>query len=209
MPSEDIKNVFDENTVSTDYAGPVIKNTVATANKGKRKYFPSNTPDAYIVNAMTGVKYDCKVGSFESLRLYSVVDATSSCDNKGFLIKSTDKETETGTPNYLYYDSPQQYMEHRKVQLNPETIQSWRDRVSRLFPTTENSDGVFSTEAYNMILNERNIQMQVGFKERQEADKHNEYSRTHRADECIPMYVSDMYLNTDVGDEWHTVAKKR
>jgi hypothetical protein len=209
MPSEDIKNVFDEVASAPAYSGLVIKNTGVNGNKGKRKYFPSNKQDTYIVNAMTGVKYTCKVGSFESLRLYSVVDTTSSCDNKGFLIKSTDKETETGIPNYLYYDSPQQYMEHRKVQLDTETIKSWKNKVSILFPTTDNSDGLFSIDAYNTLLDERNQQMQINFKERHEVDKQNEYSRTHRADEYRPMYVSNMYLNTNVDNTWHTVAKKR
>ena len=205
MPSEDIKNVSDEPL----YNNVAIKRADTNTIRGKRHYFPSNTHDTHIVNAMTGVKYDYMVGSFESLRLYSVVDTTSSCDNKGFQIKLTDKTTETGHPNYLYYDNPQQYMEHRKVLLDTETIQSWRERVSKLFPTTEKSDGQFSIDAYNTLINERNQQMQRNFKEQQDTDKQNEYARTHRADEYIPMYVSNTYLNTNVDYTWHTVAKKR
>lgn len=209
MPSEEIKNVFDESITEPVYTGVVIKNTETTNNKGKRKYFPSNTQDTYIVNAMTGVKYECKVGSFESMRLYSVVDTTSSCDNKGFLIKLTDKETETGNPNYLYYDSPQQYMEHRKMSLDTSVIQSWRDKVTRLFPTTENSDGAFSIEAYNTIMNERKQKMHTNFKERQVADANNRYNRTHHTDEYAPLSVNDMYQNTDIDCEWHNVTKRR
>lgn len=143
-------------------------NGSVTKTNGKQMYFPSNTPDTYIVNAMTGVKYPYKVGTFESLRLYTVIDATTRCDNKGFRIKSTDMTTETGRTNYLYYDSPQQYMQHRKVTLDPEVVLKWRKRVTELFPSADETEtsGVFNREAYNRFVNQHCDKLQMDYKTR-------------------------------------------
>lgn len=202
MPSEDFEFLNDA------FETTQKKTSKGIQQKGKHIYFPSNTSEMYIVNAMTGVKYPWKVGTFDAQRLYNVVDSTTLCDNKGFLIKYTDKTTETCNPNYLYYDSPQQYMQHRKVTLDPTTIQAWRTRVSALFSTSETSDGVFNIEAYNKLTDEHKELMISNFKNRQKTDLLNTFSRTNRVEEYKPMYVSDMYLNKQDDSTWHLVSKK-
>lgn len=207
MPSQDFE-VLTNDALSDTFVNTQKNVNFLKQTKGKRVYFPSNAPETYIVNAMTGVKYTWKVGTFESQRLYSVVDTTSACDNKGFVIKQTDKDTETGNTNYLYYDSPQQYMQHRKVSLEPETILSWRNRVSTLFPSTETTDGEFNAEAYHKLAYEHNELLISNFKNRQDFDLQNETNRSHKVEHEKPMYVDKMYLNNQE-DTWHLVSKKK
>lgn len=165
MPTPEFEVLSEELAVDVGHT----KNNVSGKKAfGKQMYYPSNTPDTNIVNAMTGVKYPYKVGTFESLRLYSVIDATTMCDNKGVRIKSTDMETETGRTNYLYYDSPQQYMQHRKVTLDPEVVLKWRKRVMELFPSTDETEnsGAFNREVYDRFVNQHTDKMQMDFKSR-------------------------------------------
>ena len=56
------------------YDGDGYEDVVVTMKQtkkiGKRRYFPSNKQNSFIVNAETGVKYDYRVGSYESRRLF-------------------------------------------------------------------------------------------------------------------------------------------
>ena len=169
--------------------------------KGKRMYYPSNNPEIYIVNAITGVKYPWKAGTYDSLKLYNVVDTTTICDNKGYCIKNTDKDTEYGNPNYLYYDSPEQYMQHRKVILDTSRIQSWHNFISTLFPITEDSDGDFDIEAYKKMKQDSNTKMQNDFKTRQEVDAEKIKNNTlHKYNEKPTFYV------LEVDEKWYRFA---
>jgi hypothetical protein len=83
-------------------------------NKGKkgeeyvfRGPYPSNVMGTPIVNAITGVKYPWSVGSFEESYLWKVVNCTRF------------------VPMTYFYDSPEQYEAHRKVQIDPESKDAW------------------------------------------------------------------------------------
>lgn len=91
----------------------------------KPSYFPSNVPDRFIKNAMTGVEYPWRVGSLEALRLFKVVDTFGNYDSNGYKLKPSAKSYPNPSPNQCYYDSPQQFMTHRKMTVQPELIARW------------------------------------------------------------------------------------
>jgi hypothetical protein len=92
----------------------------------KPNYYPSNIPDQFIKNAVTGVEYTWRVGSSDSSRLFKVVDTIGNFDKSGYKIKASSKNYPNPTPNYCYYDSPQQFMTHRKMMVQPEMIERWK-----------------------------------------------------------------------------------
>jgi hypothetical protein len=94
---------------------------------GKRRYFPSNKPQTYIRNAVTGVKYPYMVGSYDQRRLFKIVDATGTCNEDGFILKTNQPNFNT---NHLFYDSPEQCMVHMHISIQPEEINKWRERSS-------------------------------------------------------------------------------
>jgi hypothetical protein len=95
----------------------------------RREYYPSNIQGALIVNANSGQHYPWRVGTLDSMRLYKVVDSRGTCDKDGrpATIPSRD-------PNFLYYDSPEEYMRHRDGDLTVEATRKWHALQTRLFP---------------------------------------------------------------------------
>lgn len=74
----------------------------------RREYYPSNIVGTTIVNAVTGKPYDkMYVGSQSENILFRVIDSSGTCNKEGF------KTYGNRTPNKLFYDSKEQYIEHR------------------------------------------------------------------------------------------------
>lgn len=103
----------------------------------KRVYYPSNTPDTFIKNAITGVAYPWKVGSYDSKRLFKVVDTLGFNDKNGIKISSSKRRSDVSqinpNPNQLYYDSPEEFMRHRKCTVSQVLIESWLKTKNELF----------------------------------------------------------------------------
>jgi hypothetical protein len=74
----------------------------------------SSVFNAPIVNAITGVKYPWTVGSFGESFLWKVVDTTRF------------------EPKLYFYDSPEQYEEHRRVKIDNEAKTVWHRLQQRL-----------------------------------------------------------------------------
>jgi hypothetical protein len=74
----------------------------------KRRYYPSNTDETYVVNAITGVRYPCKVGSLASRQLYRVVDTTGVCDSQGRELPVRYRPNKN--TNFLYFDNKEQFL---------------------------------------------------------------------------------------------------
>ena len=73
-----------------------------------REYYSSNIVGSTIVNAVTGKPYDkCYVGSVSEKGFFKVIDVTGYCNTEGI------KNYSNRTPNKLFYDSKDQYIEHR------------------------------------------------------------------------------------------------
>jgi hypothetical protein len=109
-----------------------------------RAYYPSNQDAYYIVNAMTGVRYPWKVGSYESHRLYKVTDASGFNDRNGYRLQKNDEPNYE--PNFLYYDSPEQASKHLRMKLDAKRSLEWHNRYKLLFP-----EGEFSIDAFRSL----------------------------------------------------------
>ena len=93
--------------------------------KKRPQYYPSNSQGAFIVNAITGVEYPWRVGTKDARRLFRSVDTTGTRDKQGYKLKVSSPDFPNPNPNSYYYDSPQQFMQHRKATLNTELIEKW------------------------------------------------------------------------------------
>lgn len=113
----------------------------------RRRYFPTRY-GGFCVNAVTGSRYPYGQGSFESLRLYQVIDSSGTCDNKGYVRERHDEPNKT--PNFLFYDSPEQYSRHMKVDVDGKVSYQWHNDVKNMFP-----DNVFDKSAYLEIRNRK------------------------------------------------------
>lgn len=107
-----------------------------TEEEWRRTYYPSNIPEQYVVNAVSGAPYPFRVGSFESLRLFHVTDATGACDSRGV------RGTLNREPNHLYYTDPEEYMRHRggRHAFDRAFVDGWRSKINRLFPCPGDSE---------------------------------------------------------------------
>ena len=134
MPSTNNKNQDNElTTVQND--GSIRKFRIR-----KRRFHPT-TFRLYCVNAIDGEPYPWKSGSFEELRLYKVINTTGFYTKDGF-VRNRDEEL-CRDPIFLYYDSPEQYSRHMRVNLDQTHCAKWHEKVNRYFP-----NGEFDRTAY-------------------------------------------------------------
>jgi len=97
-------------------------------NKKKCLFHPSNTPGQFIKNAVTGVEYPWRTGSIDAQRLFKIVDTLGKCDSTGYKLKPNSSNYPNPSPNQCYYESPQQFMTHRRMTVQPLLIQQWEAR---------------------------------------------------------------------------------
>jgi hypothetical protein len=110
------------------YEDDIVNRNQKSEKRSKRpRYFPSNKPQSFIKNAVTGVSYPYVVGSKEQSYLYKIVDSTGTCDAEGYVIK-TRSDLPNHTTNHLFYDSPEQCMSHLRLSLNPEDVKRWHEK---------------------------------------------------------------------------------
>jgi len=106
----------------------IVNRNQKSEKRSKRpRYFPSNVPQSFIKNAVTGLPYPYVVGSKEQLLLYKIVDSTGTCDSEGYVIKDGNDLPNSNT-NHLFYDSPEQCMSHLRLSLNPVEVKRWHDK---------------------------------------------------------------------------------
>ena len=117
--------------VTTNDNEPMFKNEEMVKRTKKHRYYPSNIPQTFVRNAVTGVKYPFLVGSNEQRQLYKMVDAMGTCDTEGFIIKDRNNLPNL-SPNHLFYDSPEQCMSHLNVVIPFEDIKRWREKTQKL-----------------------------------------------------------------------------
>ena len=112
---------------------------------GRRKYYPSNKSQSFIINAVTGEAYPYKVGSFDQRRFYKIVDTTGTCDAEGYSISRRDPTNPN--PNHMFFESPEECMRHLRIQISPEEVKKWRANVKVRF--VDYSDKEFYGENYD------------------------------------------------------------
>jgi len=121
-------NQIDDYTYMTeeDFVGQSSSQPTTQTRSKRPRYFPSNKPQMFIRNAVTGVPYPFVVGSKDQSSLYKIVDTTGTCDSEGYVIKSRSDLPNHNT-NHLFFDSPEQCMSHMRIQLNHDHVKKWRD----------------------------------------------------------------------------------
>ena len=92
----------------------------------RRRFYPSNRPQSFVVNAQTGIPYTFRVGSKEQQKLFKTVDATGVCDEEGFIVSVNNKDFIPIT-HHLFYDTPEQCMSHLKVSFNRCFVEEWHE----------------------------------------------------------------------------------
>lgn len=100
----------------------------------KRKYYPSNVQETYIVNAISGNPYPFKVGSIQSAKLFQVTDTTGQYNLHGARNPHNISES-----NHLYFDNPEQYERFAgkgEPCFTPEFHNEWHRKTTALFDTT-------------------------------------------------------------------------
>jgi hypothetical protein len=80
--------------------------------KKKIEFYTSGDRGTRIRDAITGSYYNDKVGSFNEDKFFKVSLATGQCTSKN-------------GSHALFYQTPQQYMAHFDVQLNPAILSKW------------------------------------------------------------------------------------
>ena len=138
------------------HAGNDINDSWNSRADRSQVYYPSNHMGGQLRNAVSGIEYPHKRGSVEQLQYYQVIDTRGVIDNNGRRIRRNhddDNSELSRDPNYLYYDSPEQYVQHcarrraddgRHTSLSQEDISKWYALQDRLFPRVRDyvaSDG--------------------------------------------------------------------
>jgi hypothetical protein len=127
------RNDYDNDIDDMQYTNEV--NTTTGKKLNPRRYFTSNKPNTFIRNAITGVPYPYLVGSKDSLRLFKVVDTLGTCDIDGrLLFSSRRKDLSSPQPNQLFYDSPDQFSRHLKMDVDKDLVARWYVKKAELFP---------------------------------------------------------------------------
>lgn len=100
-----------------------------------REYYTSN--DKVVRNGVYGTIYPFNNGSQETSQLFRVIDSTGRCDSSGIRLKNRKVNKSS---NLVYYNSPSEYMEHRKVKLNKNVIDEWIARNQEISEKHQNSE---------------------------------------------------------------------
>jgi len=79
-------------------------------------YESSTTPGFFIRNAVSGNRYDYKVGSYDEDLLFKVAFATGEIGQDTAI---------------LFYTSPEQYEKHMMVQVSNDVKQSWKQKQNK------------------------------------------------------------------------------
>lgn len=94
------------------YKGGVVLGRNGKYRKKKIEFYTSGDRGTRIRDAITGIYYNDKVGSFNEGKFFKVSLATGQCNSKN-------------GSHMLFYTTPQQYMAHFAVQLSPDMIEKW------------------------------------------------------------------------------------
>jgi len=143
-----------------EYDNDTSHDSITSAVEKKREYFTSNIILDYVKNAVSGKKYPYRLGTYESMRLYKVIDSTGRCDKDGFINKYGQVNKQS---NILFYDSPEQYAKHKKNlrltgskhnELWQYNVNKWYNRNTRLFGL---ENGKFNKNEYDLMVKEGSL----------------------------------------------------
>ena len=81
-------------------------------NYGLPSYYPSNIVGSRIINAMSGVAYDSKVGSNDEKIYFRVIESSGRFNHHGFKLPNGCYNPNS---NKLFYDSKDEWIRHLKM----------------------------------------------------------------------------------------------
>jgi hypothetical protein len=106
-------------THDVENAQEQLDNIIRVGSRKKVQCYYSNTPDSYILDAVTGAQYPWKVGSVDEERFFRVINTTGNLDQQS---------------QKAFYENPHTYMKHTKIQLHEDTITNWYENIKKLYP---------------------------------------------------------------------------
>lgn len=87
-----------------------------------KKVYYSDIVGSPILDAITGAKYPYKVGSYDESKFFKV-KSTTAYRNTHSKLQYPASHT---TSNQAFYQNPQAYMNHLKVQLSDDIVNNWK-----------------------------------------------------------------------------------
>ena len=143
MATEYVDKKSIENNNSEKYYEPKEKDD--DDSELVREYYTSN--GKVVRNGVHGTVYPFNNGSSNTSKLFSVMDATGRCDSSGIRLKIGRRTGKVNkTPNLIYYDSPQQYMAHKKVKIQESVIKAWEEKRNKLMAGKDSEDDELNTD---------------------------------------------------------------
>ena len=95
-------------------------NKLLAFNKGIPDYYPSNIVNSRIVNAVSGLAYDDKVGSKEEKNYFRVIESSGTYNQEGFKLP---QGCYNANSNKLFYESREEWIRHLKMRkITPEVL---------------------------------------------------------------------------------------
>ena len=129
LMDKDNHNEYDDNEPNVSYAG----NT---------EVYYSDIVGSSIRDAITGARTPWMVGSINERRYFKVRSSTAYSNPYAKGVSSGSRR-ET---RQAFYDTPDSYMKHQDVVLDPELVKMWYNKVNKLFPGKYNYDMLIDSE---------------------------------------------------------------
>lgn len=95
-------------------------NKLLAFNKGIPDFYPSNIVNSRIVNALSGMAYDDKVGSKEEVNYFRVIESSGKYNHEGFKLPHGCYNPNS---NKLFYETKEEWNRHLKMRrISPEFL---------------------------------------------------------------------------------------
>jgi hypothetical protein len=95
-------------------------NKLLAFNKGIPDFYPSNIVNSRIVNALSGMAYDDKVGSKEEVNYFRVIESSGKYNHEGYKLP---QGCYNPNSNKLFYETKEEWIRHLKMRkISPEFL---------------------------------------------------------------------------------------
>ena len=95
-------------------------NKLLSFNQGVPEYYPSNIVNSRIINAISGIVYDDKVGSKKENNYFRVIESSGRFNQEGFKLPPGCYNPNS---NKLFYEDKEEWLRHLKMRkISPEFL---------------------------------------------------------------------------------------
>jgi hypothetical protein len=173
------------------WSGDTLDHT--ESENGEISFHTSNVHGTPIVHGTTGEQWPWLVGSYESLRLFRIIECSGSYDEKGNKIPHGQEANKS--PNFIYYDSPEDYEEHWRTEISQLRADEWHKNVKLWFPGGEFSVENFAKSGKDKWLAQKTLAQTLSKMPQNSKDKE---------EKARQIAISQSYINVH-----HPVFNKR